>query len=99
MGKPKRDNAYWLRRLEKDGHKRLLADIEAKGMTVYKATQKAGYRKGGPKSPAAKLSFHWGRADHAERKRFVRAHLKDVNRVLREAGDDIREEKAQKASE
>lgn len=94
----KRDNSYLLRRLEKDGHRSLLARIEAGEITVYAAAQIAGYRKKGPRSPAAKLSYHWGRADHAERKRFVRAHLKDVNRVLREVGDDIREEKAQKPS-
>ena len=90
----KRDNSYWLGRLEKEGHGDLLAQIEAREITVYKATQKAGYRKKGPKSVAAKLSYHWGRADHAERKRFVMAHLKDVNRVLREVGDDIKKMKA-----
>ena len=95
----KRDNSYWRGRLEKDGHVDLLAKIEAGKMTVYKATQEAGFRKKGPKSVAAKLSYHWGRADHAERKRFVMAHLKDVNRVLREVGDDIKKMKAQKPSE
>ena len=95
----KRDNSYWLGRLEKDGHIDLLAQIEGEEITVYKATQRAGYRKAVPKSPAAKLSYHWGRADHAQRKRFVMAHLKDVNRVLREVGDDITKMKAQKPSE
>ena len=95
----KRDNSYWLRRLEKDGHTELMAEIEAGKITVYKATQKAGYRKKGPKTPAAKLSYHWTRADHAERKRFVLAHLQDVNRVLREVGDDIKKAKAQKPNE
>lgn len=95
----KRDNSYWRGRLEKDGHVDLLAKIEGGKMTVYKATQEAGYRKKGTKSAAAKLSYHWGRADHAERKRFVAAHLKDVNRVLREVGDDIKKMKAQKPTE
>ena len=95
----KRDNSYWLERLKKDGHSDLLAQIEDGQISVYKATQKAGYRKKGPKSVAAKLSYHWGRADHAERKRFVTAHLKDVNRVLREVGNDIKEMKAQNPSE
>lgn len=95
----KRDNSYWLGRLEKDGHVDLMGQIEAGEITVYQATQKAGYRKKGPTSPAAKLSYHWGRADHAQRKRFVMAHLKDVNRVLREVGDDITNMKAQKPSE
>ena len=95
----KRDNTYWQGRLEKDGYVDLLAQIEANEITVYKATQHAGYRKKGPRSAAAKLSFHWTRADHGERKRFVLAHLKDVNRVLREVGDDIKKTKAQKLRE
>ena len=95
----KRDNSYWLGRLEKDGHKDLLAQIEASEITVYQATQKAGYRKRGPRTPADKLSYHWGRADHAERKRFVVEHLRDVNRVLREVADDIKRVKAQKLSD
>lgn len=95
----KRDNSYWLRRLEKDGHADILAQIEAGDITVYKATQKTGYRKVGPKSPAAKLSYHWNRADHAERIRFVKNHLKDVNRVGREALAQVRAEQAQKTSE
>ena len=95
----KRDNSYWQGRLEKDGYVDLLAQIEANEITVYKATQQAGYRKKGPRSAAAKLSFHWTRADHGERKRFVLAHLKDVNRVLREVGDDIKKAKAQKPRE
>ena len=96
--KVKRDNSYWLRRLEKDGHADLIEKIQAKEITVYKATQKAGYRKIGPRSPAAKLSYHWKRADHAERKRFIAAHAEQVNRVLREWGDDLKKLKAQKLS-
>ena len=82
----KRDSSYWLGRLEKDGHGDLLDKINAGELTVYKATQEAGYRAKGPRTPAAKLSHHWRRADHAERKRFVMAHLKDVNRVIRDVG-------------
>jgi hypothetical protein len=99
MNENKRDNSYWLRRLEKDGHRDLLAKIEAGKISVYKAAQEADYRPKAAKAPAAQLSYHWGRADHAERKRFVLAHLKDVNRVLREVGDDIKKMKAQKVSE
>ena len=95
----KRDNSYWLARLQKDGHSNLLAQIKAGQLTVYKATQEAGYRAKGPRSPAAKLSHHWKRADHAERKRFVMAHLMDVNRVLREVGEDIKKIKAKKPIE
>lgn len=94
-----RDNAYWARRLEKDGHSDLLAQIEAGEITVYAATLKVGFRKTAPSSPAAKLSYHWDRANHEERKRFVLSHLKDVNRVLLEVADDIKKAKAQKPSD
>ena len=94
----KRGNSYWLGRLEKEGHGVLLAQIEAGEMSVYEATQKAGYRKKGPRSAAGKLSYHWQRASHAERKRFIAAHAKDVNRVLREWGEDMKQLKAQKPS-
>ena len=94
----KRDNSYWLGRLEKDGHGDLLAQIKAGELSVYRATQKAGYRPTGPRSPAAKLSHHWKRADHAERKRFVVTHLKELNRVMREVRDELVQLKAQKPS-
>lgn len=95
----KRDNSYWLARLEKDGHLDILAQIKANEITVYKATQKAGYRKKGPRSAAAKLSYHWQRASHVERKRFIAAHATDVNRVLREWGEDRKILKAQKPTQ
>lgn len=95
----KRDNDYWIKRLEKDGHSKLLARVRSGEITVYKATQLAGYRKKQPPTPAGKLSFHWKRASHAERKRFVIEHAKDVNRVLHEIADEARKLKAQKSSD
>ena len=92
----KRDNSYWTKRLEKGGHDKLLARISADEITVYKATQLAGYRKKALKSPAAILSHHWKRASHAERKRFVAFHVTEVNRVLKEWGADRTNLKAQK---
>ena len=85
-----RDNTYWLCRLKKDGHDDILARINAGEITVYKGTQLAGYRKSVPRSPAAQMGFHWKRADHDERKRFVVANLREVNRVVREVGADLR---------
>lgn len=95
----KRDNAYWLRRLDKDGRSDLLARIDAGEITVYRGTQIAGYRKKASKSPAALLSYHWSRADHVERKRFVVAHLHEVNRVMRDVRSDLMKLKAQKPTE
>jgi len=95
----KRDNGYWLNRLDKDGHHNLLARIDAGEITVYRATQLAGYRKQGPRSPAAKLSHHWKRASAGERRRFVTAHAKEVNRVLHEVRDELVKLKAEKSNE
>ena len=97
--KAKRDNSYWTQRLEKDGYGDLLDRIDQDEITVYRATQLAGYRKTRPKLPGAKLAYHWERASHAERKRFVRNHLTDVNRVGREVLAEVRAEQAQKPSE
>ena len=93
MSNAKRDNAYWRKRLRKDGHEKLLAQIEDGEMTVYRATVRAGYRKR-PSDLGDRLSHHWRRADHSERKRFVLSNLKDVNRVLREVGEDLKKAKA-----
>jgi len=40
----KRDNAYWKGRLIKDGHDRLIERVDAEEITMYRATQLAGYR-------------------------------------------------------
>jgi hypothetical protein len=89
-----RDNEYWKQRLTKDGHRDLLARIEAGEVTMYEARGLAGYRKAGPRSPAAKLSYHWKRASAEERKRFVAAHPFEIDRALK---DFVHERKAMKA--
>lgn len=93
-----RNSEYWLRRLLKDGHSELLARVQAGEIKVYKACQLAGYRRTGPRAPAATLSHHWKRASAEERKRFVLGHLREVNRVLKEVGQDLKERKAEKSS-
>lgn len=95
----KRDNAYWLQRFEKDGHRALIKRIEDGEISVYKAREIAGYREPGPRTPVAKLSHHWKRANAEERLRFVAAHAKDINRVLLEVRDQLVAAKAQKAKE
>ena len=91
-----RDNDYWMRRLAKDGHGDLLARVQAGEVSMYEARRLAGYRKAGPRSPAAKLSYHWKRASADERKRFVAAHLLELNRVLKTTAHELAEMKAQK---
>lgn len=95
----KRDNLYWAGRLRKDGHSEILARVEAGEVTMYRATQLAGYRPASPRTPAAKLSHHWKRASADERKRFVAAHPFEIDRALKEFLADRQAAKAQKPSE
>lgn len=92
----KRDNEYWLQRLEKDGHKPLLEQVKAGQVTVYRATQLAGYRPKEKSATSAKLCHHWKRASAEERKHFVIAHLKDLNRVMHDVRNTLLEAKAKK---
>ena len=91
-----RNNEYWLRRLAKDGHNELIDRVRAGDLSMYEARGLAGYRKSGPRSPAAKLSYHWQRASAEERQRFVAAHLTEINRVLKDTARILAEMKAQK---
>lgn len=99
VSKSKRDSAYWLQRLEKDGRNDLIARIQAGEVTVYRATQIAGYRRRLPPSPAGKLAYHWERADHTQRKAFVTKHLKDVNRILKEVAAELTKLKREKSGD
>lgn len=90
---PKRDNEYYIARLRKDGHDKILKQVEAGDITVYRASQLAGYRKKGKKAPAALLSHHWQRGSHGDRKRFVIAHALEIDRVLKEIAREVREKR------
>lgn len=59
------------------------------------ASQEAGYRPEVPRTPAAKPSHRYKRADYAIRTRSVIAHLKRVEPVLPEVGDYIKKTTAQ----
>lgn len=93
----KRDNEYWAGRLEKDGHGEILARVQSGEIKMYRARQLAGYLAEKPKSEAARLSFHWKRASAEERKRFVKHHLIEVNRVGREVLAEVRAQESKKA--
>ncbi|MEP1422795.1 MAG: hypothetical protein ABJK59_13590 [Erythrobacter sp.] len=95
----KRDNEYWLERHRRDGHDDLLSLLETNEISMYQANLKAGYRSKQPRSPAGKVSYHWKRAAHDERKLFVMHHLLEVNRVMTEVRDDLAAEKAKKSSQ
>lgn len=96
MTNPKRDNQYWIGRLKKDGRDDLLADIEAAKLSIYRATQIAGYRADKHGSTVSKLSYHWERATAEERKEFVTMNLRAVNHFVRQVGEELKLLKAQK---
>lgn len=96
----KRDNSYWLRRLEKDGRDDLLKMIEDGDITVYRASFAAGYRK----KPAAssrsdQISYHYSRATLAEKRRFIIDNWSTIARIVGDLAERKREsEEAQKLS-
>ena len=93
----KRDNAYWRQRLKKDGREDLLEQIDAGLLTVYRASQIAGYRAKGSPVPAAKLSYHWKRASYVQRRAFLTANFDEVRRVMRDIYDDAKAAQAKKS--
>lgn len=67
-----RNNAYWLKRLARDGRNDLLKMIEDKHISVYRATVAAGYRnRRKAASRADQISYHYSRATLAEKRRFI----------------------------
>lgn len=95
----KRDNAYWKGRLVKDGHDDLVARVEADEITMYKATQRAGYRKTAPTKPIEKLTYHWERASRLEREGFVIENIESVVLALSDLRKRDKELKANKTSQ
>lgn len=69
MAKQKRDNEYYLKRLQKD-QPALYASVRAGTMSVNKARQLAGL--GGVRTRLHELKNAWGRATVVERAEFVR---------------------------
>ncbi|MXO61398.1 hypothetical protein [Qipengyuania oceanensis] len=96
----KRDNAYWLGRLEKDGRTDLLGMINDGDITVYRATIDAGYRKSrAASSRAEQISYHYSRATLAEKRRFIADNWSSVARIVTDFARRKREsEEAQKPS-
>lgn len=97
----KRDNAYWLRRLEQDGRGDLLQMIEAGDITVYRATFAAGLRKKrSAASRADQISYHYARASLAEKRRFIIENWSSLARIVAQVNKEHRaREQAQKPSE
>ena len=100
-GTIKRDNSYWLQRLEKDGRDDVLKMIEDGDVTVYRATVIAGYRKKRTSpSRADQITYHYARATLTEKRRFIVENWPSVARIVGDLAKRKREsEKAQKPSE
>ncbi len=97
----KRDNTYWLRRLEQDGRADLLQMIEAGDITVYRATMTAGLRKKRAViSRADQISYHFSRANLPEKRRFIIENWSTVARIVGQlAREKQSRDEAQKPSE
>ena len=79
----KRNNSYWLRRLEQDGRGDLLQMIQAGDITVYRATMAAGLRKKRTaESRADQISYHYARASLTEKRRFIIDNWSSVARIV-----------------
>lgn len=97
----KRDNSYWMHRLEKDGRDDLLKMIEGGDITVYRAAMAAGYRKKRTTtSRADQISYHYSRANLAEKRRFIIENWSTVARIVGQlAIEKQARDEAQKPSE
>ncbi|NTZ42141.1 hypothetical protein G7A66_03335 [Altererythrobacter sp. SALINAS58] len=97
----KRDNSYWLHRLGRDGRDDLLKMIDDGDITVYRASLAAGYRKKrAATSRADQISYHYSRADLAEKRRFIIENWESVARIVTALVKQKREsEEAQKPIE
>lgn len=79
----KRDNAYWIGRLLKNGHHDLLELINRGEVTVYGASIRAGLRKRrAAPSRADQISYHYSRASIAEKRRFIIDNWPSVARIV-----------------
>lgn len=98
MTDPKRrNNAYWLHRLEQDGRDDLLQMIKAGEITVYRATMDAGLRKKREAaSRADRISYHYSRASLAEKRRFIIENWASVARIV---GDLAKKQRAHDAAQ
>ena len=97
----KRDNAYWLRRLEQDGRIDLINKIEHGELTVYGAAMEAGLRKRrSATSRSDQISYHYSRASFAEKRRFILENWASVAHIVGDLAKQQRaRDEAQKPSE
>lgn len=97
----KRDNGYWLRRLEQDGRSDLVQRVRDGELTVYGATMEAGLRKRrSATSRSDQISYHYSRANIAEKRRFILENWASVARIVGDLAKLQRaRDQAQKPSE
>lgn len=96
----KRDNSYWLNRLERDGRDDLLKMIDDGVITVYRATIDAKYRsRRSAPSKAEQLDHHWKRASRREKQLFVARNFGTVQPIVRAVYENEIKRRAQNSSE
>lgn len=97
----KRDNEYWLKRFERDGRDDLLKMISDGDISVYRASMAAGLRKKrAAASRADQIAYHYARATHAEKRRFIIDNFASVARIVQDIAKKQRaRDAAQKPSE
>ena len=79
----KRDNAYYLDRLKREGRDDLVTRINSAEITVYAACIEAGLRRSkSTETRADQLTYHWKRASAYDRRRFVAANLKSLGPIV-----------------
>ncbi len=80
MANSKRDNDYYLTRLQRIGRDDLVEKIQAGEMKVYAAAIETGLRKRRTaESRSTHLTYHWSRASVKERERFLMENFLQID--------------------
>ncbi|WP_339690203.1 hypothetical protein [uncultured Parasphingorhabdus sp.] len=91
-------NEDYIRRLKNDGHTKLLKEIDAGEITVYRAAIAAGYRKRKKtNSMAEHLTYHWRRSSEKEKIRFIAGNLFTLAPMVDQVVKERRALQAQKS--
>ena len=95
----KRDNAYLLHRLQRDGRDDLITRINSGEISVYAACVQAGLRRSkSTETRAEQLTYHWKRANAADRRRFVVDNFGSLAPIVNNLVKEIRASKEKMGS-
>ena len=95
----KRDNSYLLDRLNREGRGDLITRINAGEITVFAASVQAGLRRRkNTETRAEQLTYHWKRANAADRRRFVVDNFGSLAPIVNNLVKEIRTSKEKMGS-